>query len=448
MDTLDRKAMLGHKIRRFRHDQGLSQTEMAAQIGISPSYLNLIEHNQRPVTVPLLFKLGQSFEIDLKAFAEDDDQRLAAGLSEVFSDPVFADRRVTEREIKDLVGTAPSAAQGLLDLYQAYRQLWETAEALAHEQSGDGASDGPRPEMGRDGRIGAKTPVDEVRGFLERNGNHFDDLERAAEDVWRDAELDRETLFSGVREHLRSVHGVDVKVMPPDVLSDTLGRFDYHRRRILIAETLLPSARLFHVGLQLALLAYRERIDRIVEKAEFETDEARALATGQLAGYFAGALMMPYVPFLESAKELRYDLERLRRRFNASIEQICHRLTTMQRPGAKGVPFFFLRVDNAGNVSKRLDGGGFQFARFGGTCPRLVVHDVFASPGAVHTQIAQLPDGTTHFILARSLDPIGGGDDDLQPRHAVALGCDIKDAGLLVYTDGMDLEKPARILRA
>ena len=408
MDTLDHKTMLGHKIRRFRHDQGLSQTDMAGQLGISPSYLNLIEHNQRPVTVPLLFKLGQAFEIDLKAFAEDDDQRLAAGLVEVFGDPVFNGRRVSDRELREFVATAPGAAQGMLDLYQAYRQLWESTEALAHEQQGDGTVDPRRA---------APPPVEEVRGFLERSGNHFDTLERAAEEI---------------------------RVLPPDVLGDTLGRFDLHRKRVLIAETLLPSARLFHIGVQLALLGQRERIEAIVEGADFESEQARALATGQLASYFAGALMMPYMPFLEAAKDLRYDVERLRRRFNGSFEQICHRLTTMQRPGAKGVPFFFLRVDNAGNVSKRLDGGGFQFARFGGTCPRLVVHDVFLRPGHVHSQTARLPDGTTHLILARALEPVGGIDEDLQPRHAVALGCDIKDADKLVYGDGLNLKKLAR----
>lgn len=426
---LDQKAMLGHKIRRFRNDHGLSQTEMAAQIGISPSYLNLIEHNQRPVTVPLLFKLGQAFEIDLKAFAENDDQRLAAGLAEVFGDPVFNGRGVSDREIREFVSAAPSAAQGMLDLFQAYRQLWESAELMANQQQGDGTTDGRRP---------VAQPVDEVRDFLERKDNHFDLLERAAEELWATANLDRDTLFAGVRAHLRDVHGVDVKIMPPDVLGDTLSRFDLHRKRVLIAETLLPSARLFHLGIQLALLEQPERIDAIVEEAGFKTAETRALATGQLAGYFAGALMMPYSPFLEAAKDLHYDIERLRRRFNASFEQICHRLTTMQRPGDKGVPFFFLRVDNAGNVSKRLDGGGFHFARFGGTCPRLVVHDVFRRPGQVHTQLARLPDGTTHLILARALEPVGGIDEALQPSHAVALGCDIKDAEALVYGKGIN----------
>ena len=432
-ERLDRKAMLGHKIRRFRIDQGLSQTEMAAQIGISPSYLNLIEHNQRPVTVPLLFKLGNAFEIDLKEFAEDDDQRLAAGLSEVFGGPLFEGQGVSDREMRELVAAAPAAAQGVLTLYRAYRRIWENAQVLAHEAGGDGTGDGPLPP---------DSPVEAVRDVLEAEANHFDDLERAAEELWEDAGLDRDALFAGLRAHVKAAHGIDVRVMPVEVMADTLRRWDYHRRRILISETLLPSARIFHLAVQLALIGHRERLDRLVERVELPNDEARGLFRMTLANYFAGAVMMPYATFLQAAKDLRYDIELLRRRFGASVEQVCHRLTTMQRPGARGVPFFFLRVDNAGNISKRLSGGGFQFARFGGTCPRLVVHDVFRSPGQLLTQVARLPDDTTFLIMARTLDPIGGGRDRLQPRYSIALGCELKDARHLAYGDGIDPKRP------
>ena len=219
MEQLGRKAMLGHKVRRFRQDHGLSQTEMAAQIGISPSYLNLIEHNQRPVTVPLLFKLGQSFEIDLKEFAEDDDQRLAAGLAEVMGDPLFDEQRVSERELKELVSAAPNAAQSMLMLYQTYRQLWDSAQALAHENGGDG---------GPDQRLGSTAPVEDVRDVLQIGQNHFDPLERLAEDVWQQADLDRDALFAGLRSHARAVHGIDVRVMPMDVMGDILRRWDHH----------------------------------------------------------------------------------------------------------------------------------------------------------------------------------------------------------------------------
>ena len=431
MDGLDRKAMLGHKVRRFRMDTGLSQTEMAAQIGISPSYLNLIEHNQRPVTVPLLFKLGQAFEIDLKEFAEDDDQRLAAGLGEVFGDPLFAEQRVSDREIREFVSAAPAAAQGMLSLYEAYRRLWENAQALAHRDGGDGSVQTAAP----------LAPLEEVRDFLQAENNHFDALERAAEAIWDRAALDRDSLFSGLRTHIEQVHNIGVRVMPAEIMGDTLRRWDYHRRRILISETLLVSARTFHLGAQFALLTEGALLDREVARADLSSDEARGLLRATLAAYFAGALMMPYDAFLKAARDLRYDVELLRRRFGASIEQVCHRLTTMQRSGAKGVPFFFLKVDNAGNISKRLSGGGYHFARFGGTCPRLVVHDVFRTPGQIQTQLAQLPDETTFFILARTLDVIGGGRDPLQPRYAIALGCDWKDARHLVYADGLDTKK-------
>jgi XRE family transcriptional regulator, fatty acid utilization regulator len=438
-ERLDRKAMLGHKIRRFRLDQGLSQTEMAAQIGISPSYLNLIEHNQRPVTVPLLFKLGNAFEIDLKEFAEGDDQRLAAGLSEVFGDPLFEGQAVSEREMRELVASAPAAAQGVLTLYRAYRRIWENAQALAHEAGGDGTADGP---------LSPDNPVEAVRDVLEAAANHFDDLERAAEELWEDAGLDRDTLFAGLRVHTKAAHGIDVRVMPVEVMGDTLRRWDHHRRRILISETLLPSARIFHLGVQLALISHRERLDRIVERADLQSDDGRDLFRMTLANYFASAVMMPYGPFLQAAKDLRYDIELLRRRFGASVEQVCHRLTTMQRSGARGVPFFFLRVDNAGNISKRLSGGGFQFARFGGTCPRLVVHDVFRSPGQLNTQVVRLPDDTTFLIIARTLDPIGGGRDPLQPRYSIALGCELKDSRHLIYGDSVDPKRPGDVTPA
>lgn len=438
-DRLDRKAMLGHKIRRFRLDQGLSQTEMAAQIGISPSYLNLIEHNQRPVTVPLLFKLGNAFEIDLKEFAEDDDQRLAAGLSEAFGDPLFEGQGVSDRELRDLVAAAPGAAQGVLTLYRAYRRIWESAQALAHEAGGDGTADGP---------LLPDNPVEAVRDVLEAEANHFDDLERAADELWEDAGLDRDAPFASLRAHIRAAHGIDVRVMPVEVMGDTLRRWDHHRRRILISEALLPSARVFHLAVQLALIGHRERLDRVVERAELPSDEARGLFRMTLANYFAGAVMMPYAPFLQAAKDLRYDIELLRRRFGASIEQVCHRLTTMQRSGARGVPFFFMRVDNAGNISKRLSGGGFQFARFGGTCPRLVVHDVFRSPGQLVSQVVRLPDDTAFLIVARTLDPAGGGRDPLQPRYAIALGCDLKDARHLAYGDAIDPKRPGDAMPA
>lgn len=431
MEGLDRKAMLGPKIRRFRTDLGMSQTEMAGEIGISPSYLNLIEHNQRPVTVPLLFKLGQAFELDLKQFAEDDDAKTVAELAEVFSDPLFRDQPVRPVELQEFAARSPNAAQAMLRLYQAYRQVWENARA-----GSIGTGRDPLPDPGQ-----PLSPVEAVRDMHQREANHFPELEDAAEALWQEAGLERNDLFRGLTEHLSQKKGIAVKVMPVHVMTDTLRRYDPHGRRILLSEALLASGRCFQLASQIAALAHHDLIESIIDRLEPTDAETRNMLFVALCNYFAGAVLMPYESFRSSAQELRHDLELLRRRFGASFEQVSHRLTTLQRPGARGIPFFFIRVDAAGNVSKRLNGGGFQFARYGGTCPRWVVHEAFRTPGQVHTQVARMPDETTFFTIARTLDIAGGWHEQLQPQFAVGLGCEIRDAKHLVYADGLDLPK-------
>ncbi len=427
MEHAERKSMLGHKVRRYRMGQGLSQVEMANEIGISASYLNLIEHNHRPVTVSLLFKLGQVFDIDLKAFAEDEDARLAAELSEVFSDQLFENQGISQREILDFVGAAPAAAQATASLYQAYRLLWERMQDLTHT---DGGRDLPATDL-------TTSPVDAVRDVFQAQSNHFPELELAAENLWRDAGLNRNSLFQDLSAWLASEYGVNLQIVPVKVMGQSLRRFDLHRQRLLLSEALLPSGRIFQAGVQAAYLAQAGLLDKLVSDAELPSEEARALLRQGLAGYFAGAVMMPYESFLEAARELRHDLELLRRRFAVSFEQVSHRLTTLQRPGARGVTFFFLRIDQAGNVSKRLSGGGFQFARFGGTCPRWIVHEAFRTPGSILTQVARMPDDSTFFTIARTLDAIGGWHERMQPEYAIALGCEIRDAKHLVYADGL-----------
>ena len=435
MDTsIEKKAMLGHKIRRLRQDQGLRQTEMAERLGISPSYLNLIERNHRPVTVPLLFRLGQAFEIDLKDFAKDEEAQLAAGLREVFGDPLFADQTPKAPEIRELAAASPAAAQAVLSLYEAYRDMRESAQALAERLA----------DRDKLQSLDVKGfPVEEVRDFQQAQLNHFPKLETAAEQLWEDAGLDGEDLFRGLGDHLSQVHSLGVRIMPIDVMEDILRRYDRHRRRVLLSEVLPPSGRVFQLAVQVALSSQAELLDRLVAKAKLSSIEAEKLCRVGLANYFAGAVMMPYDRFLNAARDQRYDIEILQHRFGASFEQVCHRLTTLQRPGARGVPFFFIRVDNAGNVSKRLSAAGFQFARFGGTCPRWIVHDAFRMPGLIQTQAAEMPDGTGFFTIARTVDASGGWRRGQQPRFAIGLGCETKDAKQLIYAEGVELENRA-----
>lgn len=432
---MDRKAMLGHKVRRLRQENNLTQIDMAETLEISPSYLNLIEHNQRPLTVPLLFRLGQAFEIDLKDFAEDEDARLAASLREVFSDPLFESHSLREAEIRELAAVSPNAAEAVLQMYDAYRVQREDLQAMAQRLAD------PDTAQSLDFQT---DPVEEVRGLYQQHNNHFPELELAAQQLWEDADLEANDLYRGLTNYLKDVRGIDTRIMPVDVMQDTLRRYDHHRRRVLLSETMPMSGCNFQIAAQIALLGHRELIKRTIGKAQLSSPEAERLATIGLAGYFAGAVQMPYERFLESAKEFRYDIELLQARFRVSFEQVCHRLTTMQQPGARGIPFFFIRVDHAGNVSKRLSGAGFNFARFGGTCPRWIVHDTFRAPGRIYTQVTAMVDGMTFLNIAKTVDAASIGYGTHAPQMAIAVGCEAKHAGQLVYADGLDVDDESK----
>lgn len=431
---MEKKAMLGPKVRRLRRDLGLTQAQMAEQLGISPSYLNLIENNQRPVTVPILLKLGQNFEVDLQSFAEDDQSRLVAGLREVFADPLFEGSDLKNQDFRELASGAPTLAQAVLQLYRAYRARVEDVRTMAET-----VADQDKLALIRDPTF----PIDEVREFFHVHGNHFPALEDAAESLWEEAELEQIALWRGLTDYLARSYAVRIRLLPMDVMGYAMRRFDRHNRRVLLSEMLPESGRVFQVAVQIALLRHRDLIDDIARQSKLTSDGAKRLARIGLANYFAGAVTLPYRAFHEAARTVRYDIEILEHRFSASFEQICHRLTTLQRPGSKGVPFFMIRIDKAGNVSKRFSAAGFNFARFGGACPRWNVHDAFRTPGVIHTQVAQMPDGTTYFSLARTVTKTGGGYQTPPQQFAVGLGCDIDDAPQLVYADGIDLENRA-----
>ena len=191
--------------------------------------------------------------------------------------------------------------------------------------------------------------------------------------------------------------------------------------------------------LQVSLLTQDRLLGATLDLARFPSDAAGAIAKIGLANYFAGAALMPYGLFLQAAQDTRHDLEILANRFGASIEQVCHRLSTLQRPGAKGIPFFFVRVDQAGTITKRHSATRLQFARFGGACPLWNVHRAFETPGRFLRQLAETPDGVRYISLARDVSKPGGSFGAPVRRFAIALGCEVKHADALVYADDLDL---------
>src|SRR3954468_7601306 len=349
---LQRKLFLGARLKRLRRDRGLNQSQMADELGISASYLNHLERNQRPVTAGILLRLAEGFDVDVKAFASESSETGGANqLSEIFSDPMLADLGVSRSELVELADNTPSVADGIARLYTAFRELQrQPSEADA------GGSD-PRALI---------TPETWVRDYIQAQRNHYPELEEASEPLGG-AVVHPLSVAEPLRQRLKEAWGVEVRLVDPEILEDASQHYDPQRRGLMLSSLLRPENRTFGIAYQLALLEFAPIIARMLEVARAPDPGSRRLLHMSFANYAAGAIMMPYGKFLRAAEEHRYALDRLCAQFGANVEQVAHRLTTLGRAGAKGVPFFMLRVDPAGNISKRYAGESFPFSHFGGT---------------------------------------------------------------------------------
>ena len=399
---------------------------MAAQLGISASYLNHLERNQRPVTAGILLRLAEAFDVDIKQFAAEGGERFGPEqLAEVYSDPMFSDLGVTRAELIELADNSPTIAESVTRLYTAFREM-------QRHPAGDSAG-GDSADL----RV-LITPETWVRDYIQAGRNHWPELEEACETLGG-ALGDPLSVAEPLRRRLKEAYGIEVKVVPPEMLGEASQEFDAQRRLFMLSSLLRPENRTFGIAYQLALLEFHPIIARMLEVARPPDPGSRRLLHMSFANYAAGAIMMPYGKFLRAAEEHRYAIDRLCGEFGANVEQVAHRLTTLGRQGAKGVPFFMLRVDPAGNISKRYAGESFPFSHFGGTCPRWHLHAAFATPGQTIRQIIETPDGQRFFTLSRTIErPIRPDlrDDSLL---AIGLGCDVRHASRIAYADGLDL---------
>jgi predicted transcriptional regulator/transcriptional regulator with XRE-family HTH domain len=407
---------LGPRLRRLRRDLGLRQADMAADLEISPSYIALMERNQRPVTAETLLRLAKAYKVDFSDFGEQTGPDLIARLQTVMRDPIFADIDLVPLEIGDVVHSFPGVAEAMLRLYTAYK---EEQFALA-----DRRQEGFGDAVGTSG-----DPVAAVRSFLSARRNCFPVLDTAAEKL-----STKVAEAGGLPDYFKQRHQLRVRRLPSEVMAGSLRRLDWHRKDLLLDDTLDAASQNFQLAQQLAYLEFDQEIRNATQEGNFETENARRLAHRALAAYCAAAIIMPYAAFAKAVETRRYDIEALSRQFGTSFEQTAHRLTTLQKPGHERIPFFFIRVDVAGNVSKRLNSGNFPFARHGGGCPLWSVHQVFTTPRKVATQWLELPDGQRFFSIARTVS--SGGGAFLAPRveRAVALVCEAHHAERLIYS--------------
>jgi XRE family transcriptional regulator, fatty acid utilization regulator len=429
-ETDSRKLFIGPRLKRLRRDLALTQTRMAEDLGMSPSYLNLLERSQRPVTAQILLRLAEAYDVDLRSLGAEGDEQAVVELAEVLSDPLFRDLGVPRHELSEVASAAPAVVEAVGRLYGAYREARRREELVQARV----------PE--RDDTI-ASDPVDWVRDRVQDYRNHFPDLDAGAESIAGDLQALGPDLLPALRERLRERHQIQLRILPVDVMPDSLRRFDRHRRQLHVSEMVDGPGRLFAAAYQLSLLELGPEIDAVVARAQPQDPATRRLLRVNLANYAAAAVMMPYGRFLQAAESLAYDIAVLTARFGTSFEQVCHRLTTLSRQSARGVPFFMIRVDSAGNVSKRFAAGSFPFSRYGGTCPLWTLHATFKIPGKIFTQVVEMPDGARFLSIARTVRRAIPSFHEGESELAVALGCELKYASRLVYGRGLDLVHPS-----
>ncbi|HMB47015.1 MAG TPA: short-chain fatty acyl-CoA regulator family protein, partial [Afifellaceae bacterium] len=412
---------IGPKLRQLRLAKGMTQVELSRLLGVSASYVNLIEKNQRSASLRFLVALSDSFGLDWRQLTDADSKLAIADLRQLTRDPAFGDVMPDIEEMRSALENAPNLVSGLFSIHRAYR---EVSERLAAQS--DILSSSDEVEV-RGEQI--------VHDFFRRSRNYFHQLEERAEGLRNFTNVGIDEFYPHLKAHLSDNLGIRTQIVPVDVLDDSLRFFDRHNKRILLSEGLDYTNKVFQLAHCVALIEHSDTLNSVIGDAGISDKRSVARCRVELANYFAAAMMMPYAAFLREAGSVRYDVERLAAKFAVSYEQVCHRLTTLQRPGAKGVPFFFLRIDRAGNVSKRFNATPIQLARYGGACPKLDVHYCFRTADRILPQTVEMPDGSRYLTINRTVDRPSLKYSSEDKRQAVSLGCSVEFAPQIVYSD-------------
>jgi XRE family transcriptional regulator, fatty acid utilization regulator len=418
------KTFIGPRLRRLRLEQGQTQGQMGKALGISTSYVNLLEKNERSVSVPVLLKLFEVYGVDWRDIAEDDDTATLADLRAVLQDDLFEGHRPDLPQLRAAQVHAPDLVAAFLKVHRAW--LAATDQLMSLAASGEG-----------DATLLTASPEAAVHNFFRRHHNHFEALETAAESFWGGRTPAPDDIYAGVKAVLRDRLGLRVRLVRVDDMPDALRQYDEEAREVLLSEALDHPNRVFQLVHVACLVEHQALLEGLLAQSNISDAHGLARCRVELANYFAAAVLMPYGAYLAEALASKYDFDHLATRFGVSFEQACHRATTLQRSGAQGVPFFFLRIDKAGNVTKRFNATDFHLAEYGGACPRLDVHTSFRVPGRIVPQFVEMPDASKFFVFARTVDRPSVTRHAQDVRLAVAMGCSVEHVGRIGYAEDL-----------
>ncbi len=421
-----KKMFVGPRLRRLRKGHDQTQADMARALGVSTTYVNLLENNQRSLSVSVLMALNDVYGIDWREFVGDEEADLLADLRNAARDPVFPEPQPDLQELRAAIDHAPLLVRNFLHLYRSHRETTERLMRLGHERMPDDLLT-TSPEM-------------IIHDFFRDNRNYFDTLERAAEALRADDPCSPDEVYGFLKNRLGDKHGIEVRIASVEEMERSLRTYDKAEGVIRLSEALDHPNRAFQLAHVLCLVEFDDQLTRLTSNSGVRSEVGIARCHVELANYFAAAFLMPYADFFEAAENNGYDVDRLAAAFGVSFEQVCHRLTTLQRDGARGVPFFLIRVDKAGNVTKRFNATNIRIADYGGPCPVWKIHTAFSTPGVIIPQFVELPDGERFFTINRTTERPSFSRDSQDRRVALSLGCDLAHVPRIAYAQAFNLK--------
>ncbi len=421
------KTFIGTQLRQLRREHRQTQSEMGRVLGVSAAYINLLEKNQRSLSVPVLMALADQYNVDWRDVVMDKSANILADLRHAVQDPLFAASQPDIQELRAAIDHAPVLVQNFLKLHQSHRTAVDNIMRFGNERL-------PQELL-------TSSPETIIHDFFRSNFNYFDVLEQAAEALNDEEPCQPYEMYMLLKNRLLTRHRIDVVTTPVESMREALRIYDAESRVVQLSEALDYQNRTFQLAHILCFVELSDTLYAITADLLVDSDRSIARCHIELANYFAAALLMPYDAFYALAEQSGYDIDRMASAFAVSFEQVCHRLTTLQRETRRGVPFFFLRVDKAGNVTKRFNSTSFNIAEYGGSCPVWNLHTAFRTPGVILPQFVELPDGERFFTLARTTERPVYSMQTQDRRLAISLGCEIKHAHRLVYTSSF--QKPA-----
>jgi hypothetical protein len=419
------KTFVGPQLRQLRRERRQTQAEMAKVLGISAGYVNLLENNERSLSLRILMALADHYGVDWRDIVADKTSNLLAELRSVIKDPMFLGTPDLI-ELRAAIDHAPKLVEQFLHLYGVHRNTLERMMRQGRNVTSD--------------RLLATSAEAVVHDFFRDNSNYFHDLELAAEGLRATAAYEPDDIYATLKARLLTTHGIRINRRPTEEMTQALRVYDKENRIIYLSEALDYSNVLFQLAHVLCLIEFQDLLNNLTAGTKITAGTSLARCHVELANYFAAAYLMPYEPFLREAESMAYDIDRLAARFGVSFEQTCHRLTTLQRPSAQGVPFFFLRVDKAGNVTKRFNSTSFHLAEYGGACPVWKVHMAFRLAGVIIPQFVELPDGDRYFTVNRTVDRPMVNFETQDHRLAISLGCELQYAKKLGYAAAFNVD--------